>query len=998
MKFYITLTVLAFTAGSLHAQIFVNQDASGSNDGSSWQNAYTDLQEALDNANVDDQLWIAAGTYVPTGPTPDSSHFVADKAVQIYGGFSGSETLRTERDWVVNSTVISGDINGDDTPGDFLNGRLDNAHHIFLINHSSGLCVIDGLLLSGGTTRLDTDYGSATTPEDLFPWGGGAMLVLGQAIVRNCTFQDNDGHSASSIKAYSDGTHTDEIVVEDCIFDSNNAYRSTLRINGMNNPIVRNCTFSNNIASEFGPALTIGNSNMTVEDCIFENNQCLDWAGAIAIYQNSYKLVTQQVVHIRRSIFNNNSATSFGGAIALQNFVSNTELHIENCDFTQNTANGSFGGGAIRVYTDSPDDVNLLFEVNQTTFAQNSSPVGGAVYCKSISDSLTLNISASSFTGNSASDKGGALNYYCGTTGAINTNVEGTIFQSNSADVEGGAVMINDRTTADFDNVLFDANTGNSTIYNEGDFTMLNVSMVNNQKGVSQTLSGECEFQNTILNNQSSNFVGSGNPSVVSKGGNISSDGSMSSLLTGYGIYNDLHNVDPLLDVSYVPVNGSPCVDAGNPEGVMTLVDLAGVDRVQGNAIDIGAYESPFMEIPPCSDEEAFSDNPLTSQGSSSTTINLAMDFPSFTISDLGQKLNGPVSKRYIDVVTVSYVNSAGVSITHGAYSGSDAPSVDIEILVSVQSLTVSIANGYAGSNKTVSAYLSAVTYCGTGTGCPDDDADGVCNVDDICPGGDDNIDTDGDGVPDYCDNCPNTANASQADSDGNGTGDACEPTGCSSPVTSSLSPNPLTHSGPGSDTASLNFGAGNYHTDITFTISGINQKTNGNPSKRYIEEVVIDVDGQFFAQYSGSQVSSADVSIPGPATLIEVTLYDSYDGDVQSGSMSIDFSSVSSCAGSSAPLGDWSDEVQTFDDGDLDVRLYPNPSTGIAYIEFTSEPGQGYVTVRDILGRSITQKEVWGDKIVEIDLRQYAAQQILFVTVEIEGKLLRTMKLIIVE
>ncbi len=38
--------------------------------------------------------------------------------------------------------------------------------------------------------------------------------------------------------------------------------------------------------------------------------------------------------------------------------------------------------------------------------------------------------------------------------------------------------------------------------------------------------------------------------------------------------------------------------------------------------------------------------------------------------------------------------------------------------------------------------------------GCLDSDGDGVCNADDICEGGDDNMDSDGDGIPDFCDDC----------------------------------------------------------------------------------------------------------------------------------------------------------------------------------------------------------------------------------------------------
>jgi len=37
---------------------------------------------------------------------------------------------------------------------------------------------------------------------------------------------------------------------------------------------------------------------------------------------------------------------------------------------------------------------------------------------------------------------------------------------------------------------------------------------------------------------------------------------------------------------------------------------------------------------------------------------------------------------------------------------------------------------------------------------CPDSDADGICDPDDLCPGHDDTIDQDEDGIPDFCDDC----------------------------------------------------------------------------------------------------------------------------------------------------------------------------------------------------------------------------------------------------
>ena len=54
-------------------------------------------------------------------------------------------------------------------------------------------------------------------------------------------------------------------------------------------------------------------------------------------------------------------------------------------------------------------------------------------------------------------------------------------------------------------------------------------------------------------------------------------------------------------------------------------------------------------------------------------------------------------------------------------------------------------------------------------------DHDGVGDICDKCPGGDDAQDHDNDGVPDACDNCVHVKNSDQADSDGDDVGDACD-------------------------------------------------------------------------------------------------------------------------------------------------------------------------------------------------------------------------------
>jgi len=214
MRLLITLVILGCAFASAQAQIFVKHDAAGNDDGTSWVDAYTSLQDALEHSTTGDQIWIAAGTYIPQGPTPDSSHFVVDKAVELYGGFAGTESALEDRDWEANLTILSGDINGDDTPGDFEMNRDDNAHHIVMVNSQSGISLVDGLILEGGTTKFaNPDF------DDLSPWEGGAMHATSEIIVKNCIFRDNKGWRGAALDVSFPDSLLHKVLVGNCLFE-----------------------------------------------------------------------------------------------------------------------------------------------------------------------------------------------------------------------------------------------------------------------------------------------------------------------------------------------------------------------------------------------------------------------------------------------------------------------------------------------------------------------------------------------------------------------------------------------------------------------------------------------------------------------------------------------------------------------------------------------------------------------------------------------------------
>jgi hypothetical protein len=116
------------------------------------------LQAALADGAIppavgdDVQIWVAAGTYTPGAARTDTFQLVND--VAIYGGFAGGETLLSDRDPdpATNGTVLSGDLNGDDTAN--FGNRSDNSYHVVEapigVNNTA---VLDGFTITGGNAE-----------------------------------------------------------------------------------------------------------------------------------------------------------------------------------------------------------------------------------------------------------------------------------------------------------------------------------------------------------------------------------------------------------------------------------------------------------------------------------------------------------------------------------------------------------------------------------------------------------------------------------------------------------------------------------------------------------------------------------------------------------------------------------------------------------------------------------------------------------------------------
>ncbi len=378
--------------------IYVNGNASGSDDGSSWDNAYTSFSAALLAANSGDEIWLAAGTYRLGSLT---SFYEMKEGVAIYGGFSGFESTLEERDFNLNHSILSGDVSANDSVGDFSSNRNDNALHVLKAADNIGQDArLDGLTVRGGNT-----FNLSAAGDDS---KGGGLLCKGSPTIVNCKFEDNFGLNGGGIAVQ--GPATENLIIENCLFMGNKAddQGGGLYINQANIFLdLNDCEFINNIASEAGGGLSILSASLDVTNCSFEGNQ-IDDSGLLG-----------------------------GGGAYIKGFISPSIVDFNNCTFDQNLSLSN--GAAIMIAGDSEVACNL------TVFNQNASSFnGGAVYC---SDGEFVNL-GTEYNGNIAQNGGGI---YFGGDSLI---LDQAVLNSNVSLELGGAIF-----TSPFSNVVINRST-----------------------------------------------------------------------------------------------------------------------------------------------------------------------------------------------------------------------------------------------------------------------------------------------------------------------------------------------------------------------------------------------------------------------------------------------------------------------------------------------------------------------------------------------------------
>ena len=381
---------------------YVKWNADGTGEGSSWENAYTDLQSALAAADPGDEIWVAAGTYKPTSGTDRTISFTLKNGVAVYGGFAGIETLLSQRNYETNVTVLSGDIGAS---GD----NSDNSYHVVVGSNTDNSAILDGFTVTAG----NADSSSLGSDQSR---GGGMYNYLGSPRITNVIFRDNHA-------VFGGGMNNDADSIFPPVPDGQGS-----------DPVLTNVSFIDNSAIEGGGIRNEDYSSPVLTNVILDGNHAVRAGGGMENLAYNQPVLTNV-------IFANNSVSSdidAGGGGGLMNTISNPTLI--NVTFRNNSA--PEGGGMFNAYS-NPSLVNVTF--SQNTATQN----GGGISNQSSSHPLLTNVT---FSENMSATVGGGI--YNDAFGS-NATIRNSIFYSNS----GGEIY----NAADVANVTYSIVQGGYT-------------------------------------------------------------------------------------------------------------------------------------------------------------------------------------------------------------------------------------------------------------------------------------------------------------------------------------------------------------------------------------------------------------------------------------------------------------------------------------------------------------------------------------------------------
>jgi parallel beta-helix repeat protein len=347
-------------------------------------------------------------------------------------------------------------------------------------------------------------------------------------------------------------------------------------------PTISNCIIKLSTARGGGGILCRG-SSPTIKNCTITDNFA-DSGGGIMCGDSSRPKITNCTI-------TGNSASSSGGGI----YCYDSNLTLTNCVISGNS--GWAGGGIYSIISSSP-------MITDCTISGNTAHIGGGIICDFSINAILTNCAIS---GNSGWAGGGMNNSYS------NPTLIHCIFSGNSAELSGGG-MDNTRSSPMMKNCIFAGNiadSGGGMNNSYSNPTLTNCTFAENSAFNGNALAFDSWQHQYPSNIQVTN-------SILADGGNEIWNNDNSTITINYsdvqGGYEGLGNIDAdpcFVEPGYWDINdlwvegdyhlleGSPCIDAGDPnyaagpnetdlDGNLRIVDG---DNDGNSVVDMGVYE-----------------------------------------------------------------------------------------------------------------------------------------------------------------------------------------------------------------------------------------------------------------------------------------------------------------------------------------------------------------------------------------------------------------------
>ncbi len=534
--------------------LYVNNTATGNGSGSSWANAMTELQAAMQSCS--DTIRVAAGTYYPSSNDETKSIWLENKRV-ILGGYpnTGNPT-DAQRNPANYLTILSGELpGGNGARSDILlRGRT--------VDSTS---ITDGLIIKKAEGNNTNAMGAIYLVKNANPVfrnciisdnksnGQGAGLFIinsGNPKFVNSIFERNELTNIGEGGAVANINSKPEFL--NCIFRNNSNYIAGVTpssggavYNLGSNGVFDGCTFLKNVANNWGGAMDNVNSSPVIINCRFLGNQIAFGGNANDI--NNY-LSSPQVFN---TIFSDSSGCNYGGSIVNQN---QSNPVFSDCEFRN--GNASIAGGVCYNNFSAPLFLRCIF-------MGNKAGDGGVCYNDNASNAKIVNCISS---GSAATGQGSFMFNSNSNPVLVNSTIVNATLPSVGNSFRGGVIVNTGTSQAAVSNSILWGNTvvSGQNVPN-GDILDLSGIPTQMNHSISQV------FGTSGVNG---NLVGT-DPLLINQMNPAGAD-----------------NVFNTSDDGLIPASCSPALNAGLNTSISGYAtDISNNPRIYNGLVDVGAYE-----------------------------------------------------------------------------------------------------------------------------------------------------------------------------------------------------------------------------------------------------------------------------------------------------------------------------------------------------------------------------------------------------------------------